>query len=199
MDRGAGAGPGLAGRALTAWGDMRGAMRWLLARRPSEGALLLLMAVSGLFLHLLVLAEYRLDPPAGGMAAGSLAALTVAGVVVFGLVWPLLLCLAALVGHGLARALGGTGDGHASRAAMAWAAFVAAPVTLLASVGGRLLAPVLPEVATGALRSLGVLAFAWALAQCFAAAHGFARTWPVLAAVAGTLAGLGAALRLAVG
>jgi hypothetical protein len=199
MEQGPEAAPGLAWKALSAWADMGGAMRRLLARQPSESALLLLMILSGLFLFLLVLAEYWLNPREEAIAAGSLAGLTLAGVAVFGLVWPLVLYLAALLGHAVARGFGGTGDGRASRAAMAWAAFVAAPVTLLASLAGHLLAPVLPEAATGAVRSLGVLAFAWALAQCFAAAHGFSRPWVVLGAAGTIVVGLGAALRAVAG
>ncbi len=190
---------GLTGRVLTAWADMGGSLRWLLARRPSETTLFVFLLISGLMLLLLVIAERVLNPAAGPIEAGGasgLGGLVGAGLVVFGLLWPLLLYLLALLGHGLARAFGGTGSGHASRAAMAWAALVAAPVAVVASVAGLFAAPLLPAAAAGALRSLGLLAFAYALAHCFAAAHGFARPWAALAIVAALVLGIAALPRL---
>ncbi len=190
--------PGLAGRVLTAWADMGGSMRWLLARSPSETTLFVLLLVSGLMLLLLVIAEQMIRPTVGVSAPVALEGMIGAGIVVFGLIWPLLLYLLALLAHGLARATGGTGSGYASRAAMAWAALVAAPVALVASVAGLVAAPLLPPVVAGAVRSLGFLFFAYALAHCFAAAHGFARPWAVLAIVAALLIGLVSLPRLLV-
>ncbi len=173
---------------------MRGSLRWLLAQRPSETQLLILLLLSGGFFFLLALAQHA----AGGepLSPGALGGLVFGGVVVFGLIWPLTAYLGALVGHGLARAFGGQGTGRDSRAAMAWAALVSAPVILLASLGGLLLEGALPAEIARAVRSLGLLALAYALSQCMAEAHGFSKGWAVLAVITLLLLSALGALRL---
>ncbi|MGF1446863.1 MAG: hypothetical protein ACFBRM_11790 [Pikeienuella sp.] len=189
---------GLALRVLGAWGDLRGSLRWLLAQRPSETTLYVFFALSGLALFMAALANYVLS--GGGPLTGeAIAGFLVTGFIVFGLIWPLTGYLLALIGHGLARAFGGTGSGHASRAAMAWAALVASPVLVVASLGGLAIAQAVPPGAADLIRSAGLVAFFVALAPCFAEAHGFSRAWPVVAVAALLLVALLGALGLATG
>jgi hypothetical protein len=195
----AGRDAGLARRVMSSWADMRGSLRWLLAQGPSEGSLLLLALVGGLFRFGEVLARMRLGPSGGELTRDELNAALLSGVVFFALIWPIALYLLALLGHGLARAAGGAGTGRASRAATAWAALVSGPVALVATVLALVLEPWSGPAAAGAIRAVGVLAFAHALAQGFAEAHGFSRGWPVLAAIVGLALLAVGALRLAGG
>ena len=89
--------------------------------------------------------------------------------------------LAAVAGW-IARAAGGRGDWRDSRAALFWAALVAAPVILAATLLSILLTG-LPGQLAPAARMVGALAFAWTTAHCFAEAHGFKNVWRVLAVV----------------
>ena len=87
------------------------------------------------------------------------------------------------------QAAGGGGGWRDSRAALFWAALVAAPVMLAGTLLSLLLTGVPGQ--TGAIAGmLGAVAFAWAVAQCISEAHGFTSAWRVLAAVAGLAAAL---------
>ncbi|MGF1502071.1 MAG: hypothetical protein ACFBSD_09650 [Paracoccaceae bacterium] len=183
---------GLAGRVLSAWADIGGSLRWLLAQRPSETALLVFLMISGLCLLLVSIAESALG--AEPVTGQELQAMVLSGIAVFGLLWPLFLYLVALGAHGLARAVGGTGSGYESRAAMAWAALVSGPVLVVGSVGGLWLAPVLPPVGTDFVRSLGAFAFVYALCAGFGEVHGFRRILIGLAVVVLAVAGAAAVL-----
>jgi Yip1 domain len=172
---------------LGAWADLRGSMRVELDRHPSEGRLLFYVMVSGLFWFI---GRYTLlvsSPQALAMGQDEFIARVgaefVAAVFFRSLAFYALAALAGVI----ARAAGGSGDWRDSRAAMFWAALVAAPVMLAGTFLSVLLTGV-PGQAADIAAMLGGVAFAWVVAHCYAEAHGFASTWRVLAAVAGLAA-----------
>ncbi len=184
MAEGGTVGQGLTLRALGAWAGMRGSMRRLLEDRPSESTLFVFILISGGLHFLGELARLWLAPQTAGYSEGELVSrvgAAFAGALIFR---SLALYLVAIVGHGLARAFGGRGGGYESRAATAWAALVTAPVALAATLVGIGLAPQIGEQGANAIGQVGGIAFAYAMAHCFAEAHGFARTWTVLAVIA---------------
>ncbi|GMG83585.1 hypothetical protein LNKW23_27980 [Paralimibaculum aggregatum] len=175
---------GMTIRVLGAWRDMRGTMRAVLDGRPSETALLVFILVSGLLHFLGSMAEFWLDPRSIGLEQGeALANIYWLGIFFF-VVRTIGLYMLALLGHLLARAFGGRGDAYASRAAMAWAALVAAPVWLMLKFLGLSLQGEIGHEPARAIGEFGYIPFIYALAHCFAEAHGFQRTWAVLGVIA---------------
>jgi hypothetical protein len=179
---------GVLWRMLGAWADLRGSMRAELDRDPSEARLLFYVMFSGLiwFLGRYALLAYGPMAPTipGDEFIGRVAAQLVGAIFFRTLAF---YALAALVGW-IARAAGGSGGWRDSRAALFWAALVAAPVILAATFLSILLTGLPGQIAEAA-SMLGALAFAWATAHCIAEAHGFTSVWRVLAAVV-VLAGL---------
>lgn len=180
---------GLLWRMLSAWADLRGAMRAELDRRPSEGRLLFYVMLSGLIWFLGRAAVLSWGPLAptlseseylGRMAAEFASAMTFRTLAFY---------LVAAVAGAVARAAGGTGSWRDSRAAVFWAALVAAPAILAAGLLSLLLTAV-PGQAAPIASSLGALAFAWTLAFCLAEAHGFRRWWLVLIVLAALIGSL---------
>jgi hypothetical protein len=173
---------------LGAWADLRGSMRAELDRHPSEGRLLFYVMLSGLIwfigryallvsgTQVLSMGQDEFIGRAGAEFVTSIFFRTLA-----------FYALAALAGA-IAKAAGGGGDWRDSRAALFWAALVAAPVILAATLLSLLLTGA-PGQAADIAGMLGAVAFAWAVAQCFAEAHGFASAWRVFMAVAGLAAG----------
>jgi len=159
-------------RMLTAWRDLPGSMRAVLAERPGEGALLAMAMLSGLLRFLGRLAGLWLGPGAAGTPPEALLSrigAEFAGALVFR---TLALYAVALLLWGLARLLGGRGGVYATRATLFWAALVAAPVMLMADLAG--LAAAALGGGTMAAGVLGGMAFALAAAHGVAAAHGLA-------------------------
>jgi len=180
------AAPSLSRRVLTAWGDLRGSYRDLLARQPGEGALLALLMAAGLLFTVAGALRLATDPA----RAADLPPVTAGSVIAAAMILPVGLYVLAMVfyalamiGHGLARLVGGTATGRESRAAMAWAALVSGPVVLALSVVSVALAPAIGAAEAGGIAQLGSFAFLYAVAVCFADAHGFRRAWPVAAAL----------------
>ncbi|HUF87825.1 MAG TPA: YIP1 family protein [Thermohalobaculum sp.] len=186
---------GLVWRVLTAWTDLRGALRAELDRGPTEGRLLFYAMLSGLiwFLGRAALVAWGplapIYPPDEFRAR--LAAELVSSVFFRTLA---LYALAALAGA-IARAAGGTGGWRDSRAALFWAALVAAPAILAAHLLSVLLTGV-PGQAGAIAGMLGALAFGWVAAQCIAEAHGFRSALRVLAVMAALVAAFIGALYL---
>ena len=180
---------GVLWRMLGAWANLRGSMRAELDRGPSEGRLLFYVMLSGLiwFIGRYTLLVYG---PLGPVIQedeflGRVGLEFVSAVFFRTLAFYALAALAGLI----ARAAGGSGGWRDSRAALFWAALVAAPVILAGTLLSLLLTGVPGQ--TGAIAGmLGAVAFAWAVAQCIAEAHGFTSAWRVLAAVAGLAAAL---------
>ena len=174
---------GVLWRMLGAWADLRGSMRAELARDPSEGRLLFYVMLSGLiwFIGRIAVLVYG---PLGPTMPEDLFTGRVAVEFVSAIFFRTLAfyALAALAGA-VARAVGGGGGWRDSRAALFWAALVAAPVMLAGTLLSLLLTGT-PGQAEAIAGMLGAVAFAWAVAQCFAEAHGFASAWRVLGAVA---------------
>jgi hypothetical protein len=170
-------------RVLGAWADLRGSMRAELERDPSEGQLLFYVMLSGLIWfsgRIAVLVYGPLGPVIPEDEFVGRVGLEFISAVFFRTL--AFYALAALAGL-IARAAGGGGGWRDSRAALFWAALVAAPVILAANFLSLLLTG-MPGQA-GAIASMaGAVAFGWAVAQCFAEAHGFASAWRVLAVVA---------------
>ena len=174
---------GVLWRILGAWADLRGSMRAELDRDPSEGRLLFYVMLSGLIWFIgrhAVLVYGPLGPVIledeflGRVAVGFVAAIFFRTLAFY--------ALAALAGA-IARAAGGSGGWRDSRAALFWAALVAAPVILAATLLSLLLTGV-PGQAAAIASMLGAVAFAWATAQCVAEAHDFTSAWRVFGAVA---------------
>ncbi len=180
---------GVLWRMLGAWANLRGSMRAELDRDPSEGRLLFYVMLSGLiwFIGRYAVLVYGPLGPAipEDVFVGRVGWEFVTAVFFRSLAF---YALAALAGA-IARAAGGSGGWRDSRAALFWAALVAAPVILAGTLLSLLLTGVPGQ--TGAIAGmLGAVAFAWAVAQCIAEAHGFTSAWRVLAAVAGLAAAL---------
>jgi hypothetical protein len=168
---------------LGAWADLRGSMRIELDRDPSEGRLLFYVMLSGLFWFFgryATLVYGPLGPAIPEQVFVGRVGLEFISAVFFRtlLFYP----LAALAGA-VARMAGGSGGWRDTRAALFWAALVAAPVMLAGTLLSLLLTGV-PGQAEAIAGMLGAVAFAWVVAQCIAEAHGFASAWRVLGAVA---------------
>ncbi|MHA1527632.1 MAG: YIP1 family protein [Alphaproteobacteria bacterium] len=174
---------GVLWRMLGAWADLRGSMRAELDRDPGEGRLLFYVMLSGLiwFFGRYALLVYGLLGPAipEDVFVGRVGLEFVSAIFFRTLAFYALAALAGLI----ARAAGGGGGWRDSRAALFWAALVSAPVILAATMLSLLLSGV-PGPAGAIASMLGAVAFAWAVAQCVAEAHGFTSAWRVLGAVA---------------
>jgi hypothetical protein len=178
---------GLLWRMLSAWAGLCASMRAELDRDPGEGRLLFYAMASGLvwFAGMLLMLRYgQAMPPLSdeeflGHASAALgAALFVRPLALYGL---------AAVAHAVARALGGGASWRGSRAAMFWAALVAAPMMLAMTMASIVLTD--DAVAAGAAaETLGSLVFARVAAPCIAETHGFASAWRGLAVVVITAA-----------
>lgn len=174
---------GPTGQVLGAWADLRGSTRRLLASDPREGTLLALALASGAIWFLGRIAGLWLSPEAAGLGEAALIGRAQAEFVAAVFFRTLMLYAVAALAGLAARAFGGTGGWKDTRAAVFWAALVAAPVLLAVNVLAALLEPV-SEPAAAVIRSLGGLAFAWAFAVCIAEAHGFRSGLAVLGVIA---------------
>jgi len=174
---------GIIWRVLGAWADLRGSMRAELDRDPSEGRLLFYLMLSGLIWFIgrnAVLVYGPLGPVISEEEfLGRVGVEIIAAIFLRTLAFYPLAALAGMI----ARAAGGSGSWRDSRAALFWAALVAAPVILAGTLLSLLLTG-LPGQASAIAGMLGTVAFAWAVAQCIAEAHGFASAWRVLAVLA---------------
>jgi len=169
-------------RILGAWADLRGSMRAELDRAPGEPRLLAYVMLSGLiwFLGRVLVVEFGpLAPTLGPDEAIKRIAAEFVGSIFFRTL--AFYGVAALAGA-VAMKLGGRGSWRDSRAAMFWAALVAAPVTLAGTLLSLLLAEA-PGQAGLIAGMIGSVAFAWAAAHCIAEAHRFASLWRVLGVV----------------
>lgn len=175
-------GDGVLWRMLGAWSNLRGSMRAELSRPPREGRLLFYVMLAGLFRFVGEAMELAYGPLAltipDDVFRGRIAAQFIA---IFFFLTLLSYAVAATAGA-LARAMGGTGSWYDSRAALFWAALVAAPAILGAKLMALVLAG-LPGPVIESVEMLGAAAFAWTTAHCIAEAHGFASVWKVLAAI----------------
>lgn len=186
---------GLLWRVLTAWADLRGALRAELERGPGEARLLFYAILSGLIWFLGRAALLAWGPLAPTFPPDELRARMAAELVTSVFFRTLALYALAAIAGAIARAAGGTGSWRDSRAALFWAALVAAPAILAAHLLAVLLTGV-PGQAGAIAGTLGALVFGWVTAQCIAEAHGFASGLRVLAAMAALVAGLVGAVYL---
>ena len=170
--------PGLMSAFARFYVDPRGSMRRLLDRKPSEATLLIIM-VTGI---LIVMAGRVVQIQLLYANAEDRADILQSMIYSMLFLMPLFYYAFAAIGSAIARACGGQGGWRDGRAAFFWAVLVAAPVQVLSAVLPLFLAGVPPEVSTVTAQIGGVF-FAWALAQCFAEAFGFARTWLVFVLV----------------
>lgn len=186
---------GLVWRVLSAWADLRGAMRAELDRGPTEGRLLYYAVLSGLIWFFGRAALLAWGPLAPTLAPTEFRARIAAELVTSVFFRTLALYALAALAGALARAAGGLGSWRESRAALFWAALVAAPAILAAHLLALLLSGG-PGQAAALAGMLGALAFGWAAAQCLAEAHGFTSGARVLAAMAALVTGLVGAIYL---
>ena len=151
-------------------------MRGVLSRRPSEASLLAIV----MFASLVVLAGRIVQIHLQFTNPEDRLELTMQHTVSQMLFVPLAYYGMAALGTYLSRLCGGQGSWREGRAAFFWAALVAAPIIALSLLVPLFMAGVPPEVST-VTAQVGAVFFTWALAQCFAEAFGFARTWLVFA------------------
>jgi len=186
---------GVLWRMLGAWADLRGSMRAELDRAPSEGQLLFFAMFAGLIWFLGQVAVLAYGPLAPTLSENEFTGRVAWEFITSALFVPLFYYVLAAIGGALARAMGGVGSWRDSRAAFFWAALVAAPVILAAKLLALFLVG-LPGPVVGSVEMLGKAAFAWAIAHCFAEAHGFASAWKVLATLVGLVACLAGGIYL---
>ena len=168
----------------------RASRRGVLDSRPGEGRLLAYaIAAAAVMLAGRMLALAAMPGVDERDMAGSLAAHAAGFLIFVPLAWYGMAALGTLI----ARLAGGSGSWRDGRAAFFWAALVASPVMALSAVAQVRMtgAPLHLVVLVG---QVGPVFFAWALAQCYAEAFGFRRSWAVFAVIAAlVLAILGAA------
>ena len=159
--------------------DPRASMRGVLDSRPTEGRLL-----AYAFLAAGVVLAGRVATLAIAARASAVDLLPQVAAHVASLLFfvPLVYYLLAALGTAVAKACGGRGSWRDGRAAFFWAALVSAPVVVLSGLAALALDGA-PSALTVAVAQAGPVFFAWALAQCFAEAFGFARSWAVFAAI----------------
>ncbi|MEM7239308.1 MAG: hypothetical protein AAF501_16000 [Pseudomonadota bacterium] len=170
---------GLPWRMLTAWGDLRGSYRGLMATAPSEGKLLFIAMASGLVLFLEWTGIARLTGDLATLAPDEMAS-QVAAQFTAALLFRTLMLYA--VAAGLCWVLcrfGGTGGWYATRGAVFWAFLVAAPVTLLCSILGAVIMQRAPGSGGEVIADAGNLVLALVMAACLAEAHGIHSMWRV--------------------
>lgn len=185
---------GLIDRVRGAYWDFSGSTRALLAERPSEATLLsfmMIFAVISLCGDLAAQAYGRSGP----WTDAELDALS-SKVVGRLLVAPIGFYLCSAVVGAIARALGGTGDWYATRAAFVWAMLVAAPLTFASQILGAVAAEAAnPPEAAGTARLLAaaplsfVALYIWS--ACLAAAQGFTSARYVMMVSVGLVAAVG--------
>lgn len=186
---------GLVWRVLSAWADLRGSLRAELDRNPTEGRLLYYAVLSGLIWFLGRAALVAWGPLAPTYPPEEFRARLAAELISSVFFRTLALYALAALAGAIARAAGGTGGWRDSRAALFWAALVAAPAILAAHLFSVIVTGVPGQAGTIA-GMLGAIAFGWAAAQCLAEAHGFRSGLRVLAAIAAAVAALVGAIYL---
>ncbi len=159
--------------------DPRASMRGMLDSRPGEGRLLA-YAMGAAAIWILGRIAIVL---AGAGPEADVQGLMVANTLSIGFLTLFFYVLATL-GTAFARAFRGTGSWHDGRAAFIWAALVASPVLVLSSLAAVSM-PDAPPAVIAVVGQTGPVFFAWALAQCYSEAFGFARPWAVFALIAG--------------
>jgi hypothetical protein len=185
--------PGLILGVARFYHDPRGSMRGLLASRPSEGRLLAYAFLAAGVLLAGRIAALTIAARSGAVDLPPQVAAQAASMLFF---VPLVYYGLAALGTALAKAFRGRGSWRDGRAAFFWGALVSAPVVMLTGLAALAL-----ETAPGplavAVAQIGPVVFAWALAQCFAEAFGFARSWAVFAAIGAIVLLIVLAARLA--
>lgn len=156
----------------------RASVRAVLDSRPSEGRIL----AFGMFAAIVMFMRQTADILSRPDLIDDQSELVMQSFVSFAFFVPLAYYLVAAAGTLAAKACGGTGNWYEGRVAFFWAAFISAPVTMLTGIL-PIFVPSLPEPITIAIGQVGVFFFAWAIAQAFAEAFSFTRTWLVLIAV----------------
>jgi len=180
---------GVIWRMLGAWADLRGSMRVELDGGPSEGRLLFFAMFAGLIWFIGQFAVLAYGPLAPTLSEDEFRGQVAWEFVTSVLFVPLFYYVLAAIGGALARAMGGAGSWKDSRAALFWAALVAAPAVLASKLLALFLAG-LPGPVVGSAEMLGEVAFAWTIAHCVAEAHGFESAWKVIAVLVALVAGV---------
>lgn len=156
----------------------RASVRAVLESRPSEGRILAFGMCAALILFSRQMATILARPD----LLENQTELVMQNLVSFLFFVPLVYYLMAVIGTALSRLFRGNGSWYEGRVAFFWAALISAPVLLVTGILPILL-PGLPHVVYVAIGQVGVFFFAWALAQTFAEAFSFTRTWLVLIVV----------------
>lgn len=156
----------------------RGSVRAILDSKPSEGRIL----AFGMFAALILFARQMASILSRPELLSDQTELVMQNFVSFLFFVPLAYYLVAALGAGIAKLCKGDGSWYEGRVAFFWAAFISAPVLLITGILPALVSG-LPHPALIAIGQIGVFFFAWAIAQSFAEAYSFSRTWLVLIVV----------------
>lgn len=182
---------GFVSRAALFYRDPGASVRALADARPGDGAVVGYGILSGIGLFLAWVAVALPHGPAGATrAAEQFTAFVIAR--------PLVYLALAAVGTLVARAFAGRGGWYEGRLGVFWAALVATPVGMAATV----LAAAIPpgnETLAAIAGQIGPTYFAWAMARCFAELFGFSRPWAVFGVVAVMVLAVMAAVLYATG
>ncbi len=170
--------PGLVLGMARFYHDPRGSMRGLLASAPSDGRLFGYLLIAMAIVLAGKLARLGAETPPGDDFMGQATAQAAAWLFML----PLIYIGLAAVGTLIARAFGGTGTFQNGRAAFFWAWLVASPLIALSAIAPLALRDA-PDWTAALAVQVGPVFFIWALAQCYAEAFGFRRSWTVFASV----------------
>lgn len=170
---------------LTAWGDLRGSARDFIASRPSEPKLLMVAILSGLIFFFGTAVEAFVSPPETVTNDDEFNAYLGAALVGAAFFRTLGLYGFAAVAKMVLARFGGSAIWSESRAAVFWAALVAAPLLFAVKLLLALAPGLAGSTAGDVIGQAGGIAFAYVLAQCLAEASGFARPWGIFGGLVG--------------
>lgn len=170
--------PGVLASAARFFVNPRASVRATLDSNPTEGRILAFGMFAALVLFFRQMASVLTKPE----LLADQTELVMQDLVSFLFFVPLAYYGVAALGTAIARAFGGTGTWKDGRIAFFWSAFISAPVMLITGILPLIL-PTMPSPLLILIGQIGVFFFGWAIAQAFAEAFAFTRTWLVLMVV----------------
>ena len=155
----------------------RGSMRAVLDSRPSEGRIL----AFGMFAALIVFIRQTAPIFRAEEVSDAQLVVFIEHLVSALFFLPLGFYLAAVLATLIAKAFRGQGTWYDGRVAFFWALFLSSIVLVVVQLSFRILGGTVPMELLIVLWSTAIVFCPWALAQCFAEAFSFSRTWLVFA------------------
>ncbi|MEL6998787.1 MAG: YIP1 family protein [Pseudomonadota bacterium] len=169
---------GLLAAAIRFFVSPRQSIETVLAARPSEGTLLAI----AMFVSVLLLIRQSMSVFGDDAFADNRIEVFTGHVVSTLFFVPLGLYIFAALGTLIARLFRGAGSWYEGRVALFWSCFIAAPVLTLVALL-KFLAPEAAGLGFVLLDSAAFIFILWAVAQTFAGAFQFTRSWLVFAVV----------------